>query len=169
MPQPIDDATRSQVISAVAAGASARQAAQRFGVSASSAIKWVQRWQRSGSYAAIRQPERARSPLAAEAEFLLGLLGDHPGLTLAQAQLALHQHGLTVALSTVWRFYSRHGIKLHQHRAVHDAALAARNALALSDAVDQNAATVQPPPFAFTSLQNLPASPLPENPPVRSR
>jgi transposase len=164
MPQPIDEDVRARVIEAVAAGVSARKAARTFGVSVSSAIKWVQRWQRSGSYAATPVPHPARSPLRHKAEFLLALVREKPGLTLAQAQLALHQHGLTVALSTVWRFYHRHGIRLHRHRAVTDALAAAQNASAA-----QNAATVQPPPLAFTSLQNFPASPLPENPPVRSR
>jgi transposase len=161
MPQPIDEDVRARVIEAVAAGVSARKAARIFGVSVSSAIKWVQRWQRSGSYAATPAPHPARSPLRHQAEFLLALVREKPGLTLAQAQLALHQHGLTVALSTVWRFYERHGIRLRQHRIAVDPA---RNATAA-----QNAATVQPPPLAFTSLQNFPASPLPENPPVRSR
>ncbi len=42
---------RRRIIAAVAAGASARAAVRRFDVSPSSAIKLVQRWHRTGSYA----------------------------------------------------------------------------------------------------------------------
>jgi len=40
-----------RIIEAVAGGASAWEAARRFAVSPSSAIKRVQRWRRTGSYA----------------------------------------------------------------------------------------------------------------------
>jgi transposase-like protein len=43
---------RERVIEAVAAGASRREAAERFEVSAASAVKWVQRWRDDNSAAA---------------------------------------------------------------------------------------------------------------------
>src|SRR6185295_8560822 len=43
---------RERVIEAVAAGASRREAAERFEVSVASAVKWVQRWRDDNSAAA---------------------------------------------------------------------------------------------------------------------
>ena len=46
---------RSRVIAAVEAGSSRRAAAARFGVSVSSAIRWMQDWRESGRDRARRQ------------------------------------------------------------------------------------------------------------------
>src|SRR4029077_7081440 len=43
---------RERIIEAVAAGASRREAAERFEVSVASAVKWVQRWRDDNSAAA---------------------------------------------------------------------------------------------------------------------
>jgi transposase len=50
--QPHSEDLRSRVISAVEEGASYRQAAARFGVSSSAAMKWVRRFRQTGSIAA---------------------------------------------------------------------------------------------------------------------
>ena len=50
--QPHSEDLRSRVITAVEAGASYRQAAARFGVSSSAAVKWVRRFRQTGSIAA---------------------------------------------------------------------------------------------------------------------
>jgi transposase len=52
MPRAYAEDLRSRVIAAVEAGRSAREAARVLQVSPSAAIKWVQRWRRSGSVAA---------------------------------------------------------------------------------------------------------------------
>jgi len=44
MPKPYSDDLRERVIEAVAAGASRREAAESFSLSASSAVRWLQRW-----------------------------------------------------------------------------------------------------------------------------
>lgn len=118
MPQPIAEDVRARVIAAVAAGVSTREAARRLGVSVSSAVKWTRRWRRSGSYAPSPVNPRSRSPLQAETEWLLELVREQPGITLATVQCELHNRGINVALSSVWRFYNRHGVRLHQHRPV---------------------------------------------------
>jgi putative transposase len=118
MPHPIAEDVRAQVIEAVTAGASAREAARRLGVSVSSAIKWAQRWRRSGSYAATTGRICTRSPLQAETEWLLALARDQPGITLAAVQRRLRDRDISVALSSIWRFYDRHGIRLRRYRGV---------------------------------------------------
>src|SRR5258706_11820212 len=49
MPKPYSDDLRERVIEAVAAGASRREAAESFSLSASSAVRWLQRWRDTGS------------------------------------------------------------------------------------------------------------------------
>jgi len=49
MPRAYSQDLRVRVIGAVETGASARAAARLFGVSASTTVKWVQRWRRTGS------------------------------------------------------------------------------------------------------------------------
>jgi hypothetical protein len=49
MPKPCSLDLRERVLETVEAGASRREAAERFEVSASSAIKWLQRWHETGS------------------------------------------------------------------------------------------------------------------------
>src|SRR5258707_15179906 len=52
MPKPLSEDLRERVIEAIEGGASRRAAAERFEVSASSAVKWMQRWRQTGSAAA---------------------------------------------------------------------------------------------------------------------
>ena len=49
MPRPYSQDLRDRVIGAVEAGRPARSAARVYGVSESTAVKWVQRWRRTGS------------------------------------------------------------------------------------------------------------------------
>jgi transposase-like protein len=48
MPKPYSNDLRERVVKAVEAGQSCRSAALRFGVSPSSAIKWMERWRQHG-------------------------------------------------------------------------------------------------------------------------
>ncbi|MFL9827737.1 helix-turn-helix domain-containing protein, partial [Rhodoplanes sp. SY1] len=64
---------RARVIEAVAAGASRREAAERFDVSVSSAVRWLQRWRDEGS-ARAKPSGGSRSPLEKHADWLLGLI-----------------------------------------------------------------------------------------------
>ena len=46
MPKPLSQDLRERLIAAVEGGQSRRSAARRFGVAASTAIKWLDQWQR---------------------------------------------------------------------------------------------------------------------------
>ena len=63
MPKPFSQDLRERVIGAVEGGSSARAAGRLFGVSESVAIKWVERWRRTGSVAAKRMGGYRPSPL----------------------------------------------------------------------------------------------------------
>jgi transposase len=48
MTKPLSNDIRERLVSAVEGGLSRRSAAERFGVAASTAIKWVDQWRRTG-------------------------------------------------------------------------------------------------------------------------
>ncbi len=77
MPRPNSRDLRKRVFGAVAAGLSAPVAGRLFGVSASTAEKWVQQWRRTGSLAAKPMGGYERSPLDTCVELLLSLIDDH--------------------------------------------------------------------------------------------
>ena len=55
MTKPLSNDIRERLVSAVDAGLSRRSAAKRFGVAASTSIKWVNQWQRTGDVGPRRQ------------------------------------------------------------------------------------------------------------------
>jgi transposase len=58
MPKSLSGDLRERVIEAVQAGASRREAAERFEISASAAVKWLQRWRDHGALGGGDQPDR---------------------------------------------------------------------------------------------------------------
>ncbi len=109
---------RIRVIESVEAGASRRQAAVRFGVSVSSAIRWLQEWRRTGRTAPYpRGGDRRSGRIESEAAFLLAQVEETPDITLAELQALLKQRGLSVGSGTVWRFFDRHEISFKKNRA----------------------------------------------------
>ena len=109
---------RIRVIEAVEVGASRRQAAARFGVSASSAIRWLQEWRRTGRTAPYpRGGDRRSGRIEGEAAFLLATVEETPDITLAELRALLQERGLSVGSGTVWRFFDRHEITFKKNRA----------------------------------------------------
>src|SRR5271167_2543872 len=101
MPKPCSLDLRVRVLRAVEAGASRREAAECVDVSASSAIKWMQRLNETGSIAA-KPSGGSISPLEAHANFLLGRIAG--------------------SRSAVWRFFVRHNISFKKKPARRGAA-----------------------------------------------
>jgi len=109
MAKPYSEDLRERVIEAVEAGSSRRQAAERFSISVSSAIKWMQRWRGTGSVAATPSGG-SRSPLDDHAGTLLELIAGQPDLTLDEVRGRLRDRGIVASRTAVWRFFDRHGI-----------------------------------------------------------
>lgn len=109
---------RVRVIEAVRTGASRRQAAARFGVSVSSAIRWVAEWRASGRTAPrVQGGDRRSDRIEAEAAVLLARVAETPDITLAELREALwRERGVLVAVSTLWRFFDRRRITLKKRR-----------------------------------------------------
>ena len=83
---------RSRVLKASDAGMSARQAAARFGVGISSAIRWIAR-ARIGELAPRPQGRRRASSLDAHDAFIFGLIDERKDITLNEmvARLEVEQ------------------------------------------------------------------------------
>ena len=109
MSKPYSLDLRERVVASVEAGASRHEAAERFEVSVSSAIRWVQRFVRFGS-AAANPIGGSTSPLEAHAAWLLELIAKHPDLTLDEIVAAMRRHGIAGSRTAVWRFFERHKI-----------------------------------------------------------
>ena len=103
---------RSRVIAAVEEGASYRQVAARYGVSASAALKWTQRFRQTGSVAARAMGGDRRSRLKSERDWLLRRIAATPAITLAELHQELCARGIQVACVTIQRFLKKQDIKL---------------------------------------------------------
>jgi transposase len=102
---------RERVVGAVAGGASCRAAAARFGVSASSAIRWCARLRATGSVLPrALGGDRRSGRVEAHAPQILELVAGTPDLTLAELRAALAEAGIAVGMASLWRFLDRHQI-----------------------------------------------------------
>src|SRR5258708_36064071 len=104
---------RERVIAAVEAGTTRRAAADQFKVSASSAIRWVQRWQADWAIAAKPRGGSA-SPLEDHAAALLALVDEQPDLTLDEFCAVLRERQIMTSRVSVWRFFFRPACRLHK-------------------------------------------------------
>jgi len=109
---------RVRAVSIVETGESAREAGRVLDVSASTAIRWIDRWTTTGSVAAKPGTGHTRSPLEKHRQWLLDLVAAEPDLTLDEIRARLRtQKRLKTAISSVWRFYERHDITFKKNAA----------------------------------------------------
>jgi len=109
---------RERVVGAVAAGASCREAAARFGVSASSAIRW---WSLRRAVGSVEPKalggDRRSARIEAHAALILGLVERMPDITLAEMRAELAEAGVPAGIATLWRFFERRRITLKKSGA----------------------------------------------------
>jgi transposase len=102
----------------VAGGCSRRAAAERFAVSAASAVRWVAHHEETGSVGPERRKSKSRSPLEAHASWLLDLIDKEPDLTLAEiVHRLLQDRQMSTTDSSVDRFFRRHGVSFKKNSA----------------------------------------------------
>jgi transposase len=116
MARPYSQDLRVRLVRYVENGVSARAAAKVFGVSESSAIKWMQRWRRQGSVAPDPVRGHRRPLLEGQADWLLEVIETKSDLTLEEIRAQLKKRGVRVSLWTVWSFYDRHDISFKKKR-----------------------------------------------------
>src|SRR5689334_5988052 len=109
---------RDRVIGATERGTSARKAAARFEVGASTAIKWLERLRDSGERSARRQGRRPGSKLDPHRDFLLAAVEAEPDSTLEELQRRLvEERGVQASISTIWTFLDRHDLTFKKKSA----------------------------------------------------
>ncbi len=111
MGQPLSLDLRERVVAVVDGGLSRRQAAARFSVSPTTAIRWCRR-KASGNLAPARQGGDRRSHrIEAHADFILAEVAAAPDVTLEDLRTKLiDARDARFGLTTIWRFFDRRGI-----------------------------------------------------------
>jgi transposase len=128
MVKPYSQDLRERVILAVEEGElSRREAARRYRVSPSSAVKWLQQYRGSGWRKARPMGGDRRSVLKPLRDWLLRLIAREPDLTLmALSKRLLDERGVKADTSMLCRFYKSQGISFKKNRARRRAAEARR-------------------------------------------
>ena len=109
MTAPLSNDLRLRVVGAIDGGLSRRAAAAKFDVSVASAVRWYQRYRRTGSVtpAAIggdRHSHRAE----AHAAKILAWIDENRDITLVEIADRLAAEGHVFAPATIWRLLDRH-------------------------------------------------------------
>lgn len=109
MTAPISNDLRLRVVMAVEGGLSRRAAAARFEVSIASAVRWYQRFKRTGNI----EPDtiggdRHSHRVEAHAAKVLGWIDEQRDLTLIEIAARLAEGGHVFAPATIWRLLDRH-------------------------------------------------------------
>ena len=118
MPLALSNDLRKRVIEAIASGMTCRAAAERYGVSVASAVKWSQRWRQTGSM--IAKPRGGgvrREVLADEREWLTARLSQRPDITLRALQRELEARERRVSYGALWRFVRLLGLSFKKNPA----------------------------------------------------
>ena len=109
---------RVRAVAIVEAGESAREAARLLDLGASTAIRWIERWTKTGSVDAKPGTGRCRSPLETHKQWLFDLMAAEPDLTLDEVRARLRtEKKLKSSKSSISRFYDRHDITFKKNSA----------------------------------------------------
>ncbi len=116
MTAPLSQDLRERIVRAVEGGSSIRQAATRFEVSPSAAIKLMQRLRTTGSTAPAKIGGYRRPMLQGHEGLLRELTTARPGITLSEKS-ALAERGIKAGhISTVWSTLRRLGLSHKKSR-----------------------------------------------------
>lgn len=108
---------RVRVVSIVEEGESAREAARLLNIGAATAIRYIDRWTRTGSVDEKPGTGHSRSPLKRHERWLLELVAVEPDLTLKEIRGRLtREKKLKVGMTSIWRFFARNDITFKKNR-----------------------------------------------------
>jgi transposase len=111
MVKPLSLDLRKRIVAAVAGGMSRRKAAERFGVSPASAVRYCALDAKQGDARPRPQGgDRHSHKIEAHADFILDAVARKGDVTLVELRALLAQKGVSVAVSTLWRFFNRRRI-----------------------------------------------------------
>ena len=117
MTAPLSQDLRERIVRAVEGGSSIRQAAVRYEVSPSAAVKLMRRVRETGSVAPGRIGGHRRRVLDPHQDLLRSLVDAKPAITLGELQAELRARGIVVsALSTIHHALRRLGFTRKKRR-----------------------------------------------------
>ena len=109
---------RSRLVAEVASGTSRRQAARLYRVSASSAVRWAELDDETGSVSPRPRGGKSRSPLEPHTDWLLNFVAEEPDLTLRELEQRISEGiGLVTTERSIRRFFERHRISFKKNAA----------------------------------------------------
>ena len=119
---------RERVVAAVRSGLSRAAAAERFGVSHSSAICWTRREREIGSAAALPMGGKRPFTLADDLSWMQSRMAATPDISLRELLAELHARGVEVSYFGVWHIVRRSGLSFKKslHASEQDRADVAR-------------------------------------------
>jgi transposase len=118
MGKPLSMDLRARTLAAIDGGMSCRAAAERFGVAPSTAIRWYDQRRRQGHCAPKPQGGDTRSQrIEVHRQRIIALYEARRDITLGELRHELAGAGLSVAISTLHRFFVRHGISRKKRSA----------------------------------------------------
>lgn len=111
MAKTLSNDLRKRVVEAVEGGLSRRAAAVKYDVGEASAIRWVDRYRRTGSWDAFKRGSpKGQSPLEKYKDEILALVESKKDITLNEIVDHLFEtHGFQTSKSSVDRFFTRYG------------------------------------------------------------
>ena len=113
---------RVRVLAAVAAGASHREAGERFGVSAASVSRWRSLERQHGdARPKALGGDRRSGRVDAHRDAIMAALGPQKDATIEEIRRNLAMRGLFFGFGTIQRFFARHGVTRKKDRARHRA------------------------------------------------
>jgi transposase len=137
MGKPLSIDLRDRVARYVLAGHSRRQAARLFGIGASTAIRYVAQYQRTGTLAPAKQGGDRRGKLKGHEDYLLRRVAEVPDISLMELAEELAVQGVVIHLSNICRFLKARGLTYKKNAAGDGAEKAGR--LAPAGRMDQEA------------------------------
>jgi transposase len=109
MTKPYSADLRMRVVEAIDEGATRHEAAERFDVSVSSAVRWHQVWRHEGTIEA-KAYGGSRSPLEDHAEEIFTVIEDQPDLTLDEIVAVMRKRKIPGSRTALFRFLERHAV-----------------------------------------------------------
>lgn len=116
MSRPYSNDLRERVVRDMSSGRSARAAAARFGVSVATAVRWSQRYRRTGGVAPGKIGGHRKPILLPEREWLHARIAAEPDLTLRALLAELHDRGVKASYGALWEFLDREGLSFKKNR-----------------------------------------------------
>jgi transposase len=104
MPKPYSVDLRARVVEEIKRGATLEEAAERYGVSLSSVVRFLRLERETGSVRPAQFGGYKRHVLAAHEELVRRVMAEQPDITLSELQVRLARAKVNVAQSSIFRF-----------------------------------------------------------------